>query len=313
MAELPSNQVEAKDISTAVEVEQLDANLFRSRSLWIPFRARGVFGGQVISQALVSATRTVDTAFGLHSMHCYFLLSASPAIPILYHVDKLRDGRSYSTRSVRAVQNGSTVFMMLCSFHKPEVGQPSHQWPMLSNVPHPDACEKLHARAERSIQQSDVDPSLRAYLSGYIREREQSPFEVKDAGVQVSESGVKTYMYWYKLKNLPKFDASFQKCILSYISDSHFIGAAARTISVDRWKKPPKRLGMMSTLDHSIYFYDDSFDCGDWLLYAISSPRIGSGRAVVHGRMYTLDGKLVAVMSQEGVLRVDNEGRKAKL
>lgn len=178
---------------------------------------------------------------------------------------------------------------------------------MPSNVHSPDACKAVHARALTVIQEPSVDPFVKAYLSDYVQEREQSPFEIKNAGSQVSESGVKFYMYWFRAKNIPQYEASFQKCILGYISDSHFIGVAARTLGIDRWKKPPKHMSMMSTLDHSIYFYDDNFDCGDWLLYVISCPRASSGRAVVHGRMYSTDGVLIAAMSQEGVLRVSNK------
>lgn len=208
MAEAPSYQVESRNISTAVEVEKLDTNLFRSKSLWIPFRARGVFGGQVISQALVSATGCVDAAYGLHVSirptfvralnsaiipnslcmyvarasyalthnivlkcyrQCYFLLSASPAIPILYHVDRVRDGRTYTTRAVRAVQNGRIVFVMLCSFQKPELDQPSYQWAMPLNVPKPEDCQYSYARSLRTIQDPNVHEEVKAYLSEYVQ------------------------------------------------------------------------------------------------------------------------------------------------
>jgi len=307
MTEFVNNELEARHISAALEVERLDTNLYRSKSqLWLPRRSRGVFGGQVISQALVSATNCVDPQYSLHSLHCYFLLSASPAIPILYHVDRVREGRSYVTRAVRAVQNGKTVFIMLCSFQQPEPWQPTYQWPMPTNVPKPDDCELIEAQYVRMAESPDMDPTAKQYCLEYAQERRMSPLNIRIAGNHKSESGVKTYMFWYQVKDLPWTEASFQKCILSYISDSHFIGAAARTIGVHRLQKTEgRRLGMMSTLDHSIYFYDDKFDCGDWLLYVISSSRIGSGRAVVHGRMYTTSGTLVAVLSQEGVMRAD--------
>ncbi|KAL4243190.1 C/M/P thioester hydrolase family protein [Abortiporus biennis] len=306
MTETVNNQVEAKEISTALQVEQLDSNLFRSKSLWLPRRARGVFGGQVISQALVSATNCVDPAFGLHSLHCYFLLSASPAIPIIYHVDRVREGRSYVTRAVRAVQKGRTIFVMLCSFQKPEPRQPTYQWPMPKNVPSPNECDPIEAYYARLSQDPNIHPKVKEYCDEYVQDRTESPLHIRDAGTDISADGRKTYMYWYKVKNLSETNPSFQKCILSYISDSHFIGAAAKTLGMNRLRKQDsKRLGMLSTLDHSIWFYDDNFDCGDWILYVVSSSRIGSGRGVVHGRMYTPSGSLVAVLSQEGVLRAD--------
>lgn len=102
-------------------------------------------------------------------LQCYFLLSASPAIPILYHVDRVRDGRTYATRAVRAVQNGRTVFVMLCSFQKPELDQPTYQWAMPLNVPRPEDCEFSHARAAKNIQNPNIHEAIRVYLSEYIQ------------------------------------------------------------------------------------------------------------------------------------------------
>ncbi|EMD41664.1 hypothetical protein CERSUDRAFT_79298 [Gelatoporia subvermispora B] len=307
MVELENKQVEHELISTSLEVEKLEANLFRSKSLWIPIRARGVFGGQVISQALVSATECVDPAYALHSMHCYFLLSASPAIPIVYHVDRVRDGRSYVTRAVRAVQNGRTVFIAMCSFQRPEPRQPSYQTPMPA-VQGPEQCDDVEVYYEKILMSPvEVDSRIKEYALEYVQERKKSPIAIKTAGI-ISEDGMKTHMYWFKARNVPKFDspakeAAYQKCILSYISDSHFLVVARRTLGLDSFAKGAQRLAMLTTLDHTIWFYDDSFDCGDWLLYVISTPRAGGGRGVVHGRMYTRTGTLVAVTSQEGVIR----------
>ncbi|KAJ3531260.1 hypothetical protein NM688_g7599 [Phlebia brevispora] len=283
-----SNQVESRAPADALEVEQLDYNLYRSKRLWIPFRSRGVFGGQVISQAVVSATNCVNPAYGLHSLHCYFLLSASPAIPILYHVDRVRDGRSYATRAVRAVQKGRTIFIMLCSFQRPEPWQPIVQWPMPGNISPPEQCPYVYERAELQAAEPGIDAKLKAYLLDYVNERKKSFLVVKHAGVHTHSDGAK------------------------YIS--YCIGVASRTAGLDSTQTGPKRLAMSSSLDHSIFFYNDDFDCGDWLLYVITAPSIKSGRGVVYGRMYTRDGKLVAVMTQEGVVRADiRDPSKAKL
>ncbi|KDQ54755.1 hypothetical protein JAAARDRAFT_347616 [Jaapia argillacea MUCL 33604] len=313
-------QAEHEQISTSLEVEKLDTTLFRSKSLWLPIRGRGVFGGQVISQAVVSATNCVDPGFGLHSLHCYFLLSASPAIPILYHVEKLREGRSYTTRSVKAVQNGRVVFILLCSFQRPEPWQPSHQWPMPANVTPPEQCILEETRYEKLASTEDMKPKLRTVFLEYADERRRSPVAVKavpDPG-RTSADFPSVHMWWMKAKNIPKYEAPFQKAILGYMSDLHFIGVAATTLGLKRMSKGPDALAMMSTLDHSIYYYNDSFDCGDWLLYVILSPTAGEGRGVVHGRMYTRSGKLVAIMTQEGVVRADRrdpqkEQMKSKL
>ncbi|KAL1951750.1 hypothetical protein VTO73DRAFT_899 [Trametes versicolor] len=307
MAE-PDNQWGHEQISSALEVEQLDVNLYRSKTLYLPPRARGVFGGQVISQALVSANNCVDPAFSLHSLHCYFLLSASAAVPILYNVDRVRDGRSYVTRAVRAVQRGRTIFIMLCSFQRPEPRQCNFQLPMPPNVPPPDACEGIEANYERLFKETS-DPKVKDFCLTALEERRRSPIEVKLAGVRESEDGMPTFLYWHKARNTPvRYDPAFQKCILSYISDSQFISAARRTLAyVNQGGKGPTTVVMQTSLDHAISFYSDDFDCGDWLLYVIVSEAAASGRGSVHGRMYTPAGTLVAVCNQEGVVRINDK------
>ncbi|EPS99118.1 hypothetical protein FOMPIDRAFT_1037156 [Fomitopsis schrenkii] len=307
MAEVNNRQEEHEQMSTSLEVEQLDTNLFRSKSLWLPIRARGVYGGQVISQALVSATGCVSPDYALHSLHCYFLLSVSPAAPIIYQVVRVRDGRSYVTRTVSAVQRGRTVFVMLCSFQRPEPGQPMHQWPMPPNVPGPEECEEVQEYYERMLLRKDLDPRLKAYAEEYIQERRKSPMGVKTAGITNASDGATVYMWWFKARNIPKYDAPFQKCILAYISDSQFIGVVRRTLGLNSHTEGPKQLTMLTSLDHTMWFYDNGFDCGDWILYVVESPRAGNGRGVVHGRMYTRSGTLIAVASQEGVVRARGE------
>lgn len=303
-----TNQVEHEQISTSLEVEKIDRNLFRSKSLWLPLRARGVFGGQVISQALVAATNCVDPVFALHSLHCYFLLSASPATPIIYNVERVRDGKSYVTRSVKALQDGRVIFIMVCSFQKPEPWQRQHQWPM-PNVPGPDECELLEARYDRLLAKKDINARLREWLEAVVTERARSPIALKVAAdADISKDGVERYMYWMKARDIPKYEAAFQKCILAYASDLQFIGAAARTLGLKREATGENRLAMMSTVDHALWFYDNDFDFAEWLLYVVECPRTGSGRGVVNGRIYTQSGTLVAVAAQEGVVRADVRG-----
>lgn len=209
MPELPQES-EHPTIRASLEVEQLDPNLYRSISLYTPFRARGVFGGQVISQAVVAATSCVDAAFALHvsirhlvsdacsclrcfyirlcqSLHvspaiilfsiystdwtvalqCYFLLSASTTAPILYHVERLRNGRSYTTRAVKAKQDGKLIFVLVCSFQRPEPWQPRHQWPMPTDVPPPDACETWEERILATAAGPGVHPRKADIMRGF--------------------------------------------------------------------------------------------------------------------------------------------------
>ncbi|KAF5375155.1 hypothetical protein D9758_000473 [Tetrapyrgos nigripes] len=303
-----NQQAEHAQISTALEVERLEVNLFRSKSLWVPTRARGVFGGQVISQALVSATNCVDSAFGLHSFHCYFLASASPATPIVYYVERLRQGRSYVACSVKAVQKGSLIFILTCSFQKPEPWQPSHQWTM-PDCPSPSECRLEEDRYEELSKQPDLHPKLKEVFEDYAAERQRSPIAVKVAKEhEVSQDGTIRYMYWMQAKNIPEYETPFQKCILSYLSDLQFIGTASRSLGLKRYSRGPDSLAMSSTIDHTVWFYNDTFDCGDWLLYVMFSPRTGSGRGIVHGQLFTRQGTLVAITSQEGVIRAGIRG-----
>ncbi|KAH7924000.1 hypothetical protein BV22DRAFT_1067601 [Leucogyrophana mollusca] len=313
-----TNQAEHSKISTALEVEQIDVNLFRSKSLWVPTRARGVFGGQVISQAIVSATNCVDPAYGLH---CYFLLSASPAVPIIYFVERLREGRSYSTRSVKAVQNGKIIFHLMCSFHKPEPWQPATQTPMPAGVPKLEDCELEEVLFRRRAAREGVHEKVKEIYTIYAEERTKGPIAVRRAKWNTTgEDGAVTSMFWMQARTgqAAMYAAPFQKCILAYLSDLNFITVAADTLKLKRYAKGPDALAMSSTLDHSIYYYDDNFCCEDGLLYVVVCPRAASGRGVVHGRLYSRSGSLVAVTCQEGVVRADRRGpdveeTKAKL
>ncbi|KAK0473236.1 thioesterase-like superfamily-domain-containing protein [Armillaria novae-zelandiae] len=302
------NQAEHEQISTALEVERLEVNLFRSKSLWMPTRARGVFGGQVISQALVSATNCVNPAYGLHSLHCYFLTSASPATPIVYYVERLRQGRSYISLCVKAVQNGSMIFILMCSFQKPEPWQPSHQWSM-PDVPTPEECDLEEDHMLRDSNGDNITARIKHILKLYADERTRSPIAIKRAKEhEITVDGSTRYMYWMKAKNIPQYEPHFQKCILAYLSDLYFISVAGRILGLRRYAKGPDSLAMSSTIDHAIYFYDDTVDCGDWLLYTMECPRASSGRCVMRGQIFTRGGTLVAVTTQEGVVRANIRG-----
>ncbi|KAJ7130035.1 thioesterase-like superfamily-domain-containing protein [Mycena crocata] len=306
-----------EQIATALEVERFEVDLYRSKSLWLPTRARGVFGGQVISQALVAATNSVDPIFGLHSLHCYFLMSASASVPIVYFVERLRDGKSYLTRAVKALQNGRVIFMMMCSFQKAEPWQPTGQWRMPPNVAPPEQCPLEEDRYAALLKKDGVHPKIQQIYRDFITERLRSPIAIKLAvdndTAHTSLGGITRFMYWMQARDIPAYDAPFQKCILAYLSDLYLLSAASRTLGLERFGKGPNATSMTSTIDHSICFYDNTFDTADWLLYVMASPRAASGRAIVYGQLYTRTGTLVAVTTQEGVVRADRRGPEAKL
>ncbi|KAI0306698.1 HotDog domain-containing protein [Multifurca ochricompacta] len=289
-------QSEPLDISSALDVEQLDTDLFRSRSLYLPYRARGVFGGQVISQSLVAATRSVKPEFALH---------VSPATPVLYYVDRVRDGKSYATRFVRAVQSGNAAFVMMCSFQLPEHWQPSRYW-QIPQVTPPESCPDEVELIRRMVEENDRSEGAKSWLYGYAQSREESPVAVKHAGQRVDPDGRRTFLYWMKAKTSEKYPASLQKvvprkCILAYISDIHFIGAAITSAGLKRSHEAtgPQALGMAASLDHSLVYY-----C-EWFLYVMTSPVSGHGRGYGIGLLYARDGTLLAVANQEGVMRAN--------
>jgi len=239
-------------------------------------------------------------------MHCYFLLSASPAVPILYYVDRVREGRTYTTRSIKAKQQGRTIFVLVCSFQKPESNQPQHYFKMLSSVKQPDELlldEDVMGQRLKKYW-TDMSDEDRVLFQRMIEDRKASPIAIKEGSHTVSESGELTVSLWMKAKAIPRYAPPFQKCILSYMSDLRFLGVASIQLGMSKGRKSgEKALGMISSLDHSVFFYNDEFHCGDWLLYVIQAPAAGNGRAVVVGRWYTHTGKLIAVCTQEGVLR----------
>jgi len=176
----------------------------------------------------------------------------------------------------------------------------------MPDVPPPEQClleeEWLLQLTESEI--AEVHPKLKEFFQILAADKAKGPIAIKRAKVHdVGPDGAIRYMYWMKAKGIPKYEAPFQKCILTYLSDINFIAAVAESMGLKRIGKGPNVVTMMSSLDHSVYFYNDDFHCGDWLLYVIESPRAGCGRGVALGRLYTQEGILVAVISQEGVVR----------
>jgi len=289
-------------ISALLDIESLGANLYRSKKVIIPSKSKSVFGGLVISHAMVAATKSVKPEFHLHSLHCYFILNVSPLSPIYYNVELIRDGRSYVTRAVRALQSGRTVFTMVCSFQKPEPWQPSYQSPMPPDVPPPEGCKDEAVVCRERAAAADDDYSKKLWAAE-VEHLDRSPVAIRSAGDHY-EDGVLVCYTWMKVKHIQEWNPAYQKCILGYLSDVLFIGAGSRLLGLE-WQAGdgPKSNGFHTSLDHAIWFYADDFDCGDWLLFETRAPQAGSGRALVHRRVFTRDGALIAHFSQEGVVR----------
>jgi acyl-CoA thioesterase-2 len=280
-----------RELLEILDLEPLEVNLFRGRSP--QSRWQRVFGGQVIGQALVAACRTVEDVAKRppHSLHAYFLLAGDPKVPIVYDVDRIRDGRSFTTRRVVAIQHGHAIFSMSVSFHVDEPGL-SHQAPM-PQVPGPDALPD-DAELRKAVLARMPEP-VRRY---YERERpiELRPVELdRYLGKPMPEG---RFHVWIRaIERLPDQPAIHQ-CVLAYASDMMLLDAA--TIPHGRTLFEPT--SMAASLDHAMWFHRP-FRADQWLLYAQDSPSAEGARGFARGLIFAADGRLVASVAQEGLIR----------
>jgi acyl-CoA thioesterase-2 len=273
---------------TILDIERLEENLFRGLSPQVGWQR--VFGGQVIGQALVAANRTVNGRLA-HSLHAYFLRAGDPSVPIIYNVDRIRDGGSFTTRRVVAVQHGQAIFSMAASFHKEETGL-EHQIKM-PEVPPP---ESLPSEAELKACLIDrVPPQVKTY---WERER---PIEIRPVDLSrylTPGNHAPSQQVWIRATGELPNDQSLHQCVLAYASDFTLLDTAL--IAHGRFVFDPKL--MLASLDHALWFHR-KLRADEWLLYAQDSPISGGGRAFCRGMLFTRDGKLVASTAQEGLLR----------
>jgi len=279
-----------QDVLAILDLEPLEVNLFRGRSP--QSRWQRVFGGQVIGQALVAACRTVDDVAQRppHSLHAYFLLGGDPKVPIVYEVDRIRDGRSFTTRRVTAIQHGHAIFSMEVSFHGAEEGL-SHQFPM-PDVPKPDA---LPSDTDVRDRVSLVPDPVRRYF-----ERER-PIELRpvEYGRYLGEKleGGRFHVWIRATERLPD-EPAIHQCVLAYASDMTLLDAAL----IPHGRTVFHQDIMAASLDHALWFHRP-FRADEWLLYAQDSPNLSGARGFSRGLIFALDGTLVASVAQEGLLR----------
>lgn len=252
-----------------------------------------VFGGQVLAQALNAAYRTVSKERIVHSLHSYFLLPGNLEVPITYKVHEMRNGGSFSTRRVTAIQNDQTIFIMAASFHKSEDGH-EHQLPIKKNLKQP---EELLSWSDMLKQYGNFLPNaLKSFLEierpiDFKPVEILNPMDKKD--LPASED------VWFKLKG-EALDLSLpiKQQILTYISDYNILNAALKPNA----SKANFGNTQMASLDHSMWFSRD-FDFSDWMLYSAVSPSTYGARGLATGNIFTRDGKLVASVAQEGLMR----------
>jgi acyl-CoA thioesterase-2 len=276
------------DLLSILDLETLELNLFRGRSPQVGWQR--VFGGQVVGQALVAACRTVDARMP-HSLHAYFLLPGDPKVPLIYEVDRLRDGKSFTTRRVIAIQHGNPIFSMSVSFHRQEEGF-AHQVAM------PDVAAPESLPSEQEIKARVMprmpDP-VRAY---YERERpiELRPVEYKR--YLSREPMEPVFNVWIRTTGPLPDDPAVHQCVLAYASDMTLLDSTL----IAHGHSVYERTIQAASLDHALWFHAP-FRADEWLLYAQDSPSTSGGRGFARGLIFSRDGRLVASVAQEGLIR----------
>jgi acyl-CoA thioesterase-2 len=277
-----------QDLLAVLDLEQIEVNLFRGRSPQAGWQR--VFGGQVIGQALVAATRTVENR-APHSMHAYFLLAGDPKVPIVYEVDRIRDGKSFTTRRVVAIQHGQAIFSMSVSFHNDETGY-DHQAKM-PDVPRFDSLPSEREIRDR-VMPLMPDPVRRYY------ERER-PIELRpiEYGRYLGKPSPEAKFHvWIRATGRLPDDPAIHRCVLAYASDMTLLDTAL----VPHGRTVFEKSIMGASLDHALWFHR-SFRADEWLLYAQDSPNLHGARGFARGLIFAADGMLVASVAQEGLLR----------
>ena len=279
-----------EDLLKLLDLEQIEFNIYRGRNRDIG--SGRVFGGQVLAQSLVAAQRTVEEGRVAHSIHGYFILPGDLDAPIVYFVDRLRDGRSFTTRRVTAIQHGRAIFNMSASFHVREPGL-EHQLPM-PNVPGPEA---LRSELEVIRERADVLPIGLREVVTQDRPIDFRPVEHIDPFNPEPRPPVK-HMWLRAVGTMPD-DPLLHQAVLAYASDYGLLGTALQPHG--RTFRNPNI--QVASLDHALWFHREC-RVDDWLLYAIDSPAAAGARGFTRGSIFTREGTLVASVAQEGLMRL---------
>jgi len=271
-----------------LDLEAIEVNIFRGVS---PDEQRQrVFGGQVAGQALVAAGRTVENDKMVHSLHAYFLRPGDPTVPILYEVDRIRDGKSFATRRVVAIQHGRAIFNLAASFHIDEPG-PAHQFPM-PDAPDPESLPHFKERmAPYKEMLGDWYERDRPIDARYVT---KTPLERRE-----NEPLPPRQQLWIKADGELPDDPLLHACIVAYESDFTLLDTALMPHAIRSWNDGTM---MMASLDHAMWFHQP-FRADDWLLYDHDSPISQGGRGFARGTIFTRQGKLAVSVVQEGLLR----------
>lgn len=277
-----------------LDLERIEQDIFRgrSRSAIVP----RVFGGQVAAQALVAAGRTVPEDRLAHSLHAYFLRPGDPGAPIVYTVDRIRDGFSFTTRRVVAVQHGLPIFHLSASFQTYEEGLEHQAGMPPAPAPEtlPTAAELLPRYADRFIHPDTVDRLLEARAAVDLRYVEEPPYGT--AGVRREPRS----QVWFRTNGKLADDPLLHVCLATYVSDMTLLDSVLLAHGRGGWAVGDV---VGASLDHAMWFHRP-FRADEWLLYDQESPSASGGRGLGQARIYTQDGRLAISVIQEGVVRV---------
>ncbi|MEV7428987.1 acyl-CoA thioesterase II [Nocardioides sp. NPDC092400] len=274
---------DADELARLLDLEAIDTNLFRGRQAATSLPR--VFGGQAAAQATVAAGRTVDPAYELHSLHSYFLQPGDTSAPTIFDVETIREGRSFATRRVLARQHGRPIYALTADFQRPEEGWEHQQ--VAPSVPPPEEC----LNPKELFGQAEDDPEWGVMELRYAGSS-------LDGGLEPDDVRPGRQRVWLRVRGTLPDDPFVHVAAFTYFSDMTIMGAALAPHGV-RSGSPE---AMVASLDHSIWFHRP-FRADEWWLYDQDSPFGGGGRGLVHGRVHTADGTLVASVSQEALLR----------
>jgi acyl-CoA thioesterase II len=278
-----------EELLKLLKLEKIEENIFRGQSQDLGFGS--VFGGQVLGQALSAASRTVSLERAAHSLHAYFMRPGDATRPIIYTVDCIRDGKSFTTRRVVAVQNGQAIFSMSASFHRDESGF-EHQDAM-PDVPGPETLEPELERARRLADK--IPESIRDKILC------DKPIEIRHVNAVNPFAPEKREPHrhvWFRTIGKLPDDMATHRYMLAYASDFNLVTTALYPHGHTIWE--PELHG--ASLDHAMWFHRE-FRMDQWLLYAMVSPSASKARGLSIGRIFTQSGNLVATVAQEGLLR----------
>jgi acyl-CoA thioesterase II len=288
---VPRGQAVLDALVRLLDLEQLEVNLFRGVSP--PQSPTRVFGGQVAGQALVAAGRTVPEDRAVHSLHAYFIRPGDPRVPIIYQAERVRDGRSFTTRRVLAIQHGEPIFALSASFQLSQEGL-EHSDPGPTDLPAPESLPTLGERVASGANAGWLGRTPRPLDMRFVDEPSWS--DSREGGSDAPRR------VWMRADGTLPDDPLLHVCLLTYASDLTLLGSVLARHDVSSTRV------QMASLDHAMWFHRP-FRADEWLLYTCYSPTASGSRGLATGRFTTRDGRHVATTVQEGLVRIPRRDR----